>query len=40
MSVPHLYRQLQAQVSQWIHPQDMRNGIFDFHTSNSATPNF
>ena len=25
MSVPHLYRQLQAQVSQWIHPQDQRH---------------
>ncbi|BAY66417.1 hypothetical protein NIES22_65560 [Calothrix brevissima NIES-22] len=25
MSVPHLYRQVQDQVSQWIHPQDQRH---------------
>ena len=25
MSVPHLYRQLQAQLSQWIYPQDQRH---------------
>jgi hypothetical protein len=25
MSVPQLYRQLQAQLSQWIHPQDQRH---------------
>lgn len=25
MSVPHLYTQLQAQLSQWIHPQDQRH---------------
>ena len=25
MSIPHLYRQLQAQLSQWIFPQDQRH---------------
>jgi hypothetical protein len=25
MSIPHLYGQLQAQLSQWIHPQDQRH---------------
>ncbi|MBE9004980.1 hypothetical protein IQ259_26550, partial [Fortiea sp. LEGE XX443] len=25
MPVPHLYRQVQDQVSQWIHPQDQRH---------------